>query len=165
VHRYRLPAAAAIALATAVARAEEHGLDTHLEIKRTAVVLHTRGLPAPTARRLERIATRLWTPIAAANGVRLAPISGGVELRASARDKGAAVRALVRSHPGARVVVMVGDDRTDEDAFAALPRYGFGLRVGHAGHPTRAHGWLASPLEVREFLDAWRRTIRSSRGA
>lgn len=155
VHRYRLAAPTAIDLARAVARAEERGLRSHLEVKRTAVVLHTRGLPVARARALENSAVTAWAPIDARGRVRLAPIAGGIELRASARDKGSAVHSLVRHHPDARLVVMVGDDRTDEDAFAALPRRGFGLRVGHAGHPTGADGWLASPVEVREFLTAW----------
>jgi trehalose-phosphatase len=163
VHRFRLSARAAIAIARAAARAGERGLGPYLEIKRTSVVLHTRALPAHRARALERTAVALWSPIAAAGVVRLGPMSGGVELRASARDKGSAVRSLLRLHPDARLVVMVGDDRTDEDAFAALPRGGYGLRVGSVRRRTRAHGRLASPGEVREFLAEWRRRTRSAR--
>jgi len=163
VHRFQLPARAAISLARAIARAEERGLGRHLEIKRASVVLHTRGEPAARARALERTAVAAWKPVASGDGVRVSPISGGVELRASARDKGAAVRSLMRLHPEAQLVVMVGDDRTDEDAFAALPADGWGLRVGAVRRRTRAHGRLASPVEVREFLAAWRSRVRSAR--
>ena len=45
----------------------------------------------------------------------------------------------------------LGDDRTDEDAFAALPD-GITVKVGSPGTPTEARYWLPDPDAVRAFL-------------
>ncbi|MEL6745186.1 MAG: trehalose-phosphatase [Pseudomonadota bacterium] len=54
------------------------------------------------------------------------------ELRATAANKGAAVRSFMQSPPfQGRVPVFVGDDTTDEDAFAAAQDLeGLGIKVG-----------------------------------
>ncbi|MEM9678134.1 MAG: trehalose-phosphatase, partial [Pseudomonadota bacterium] len=54
------------------------------------------------------------------------------ELRAAAASKGAAVRSFMQSPPfQGRVPVFVGDDTTDEDAFAAAQDLGgLGIKVG-----------------------------------
>ncbi|MGE3819712.1 MAG: trehalose-phosphatase [Isosphaeraceae bacterium] len=55
--------------------------------------------------------------------------------------------------PNHRLVCHVGDDRTDEDAFASLPD-GLTVKVGPADVPTAARYRLADPPEVARFL-AW----------
>jgi trehalose 6-phosphate phosphatase len=45
----------------------------------------------------------------------------------------------------------LGDDRTDEDAFAALPD-GITVKVGSPGTPTEARYWLPDPDAVCAFL-------------
>jgi trehalose-phosphatase len=47
--------------------------------------------------------------------------------------------------------VYVGDDRTDEDAFAALPE-GITIKVGEPTK-TAASFYLKSPEEVKRFLE------------
>jgi trehalose 6-phosphate phosphatase len=49
------------------------------------------------------------------------------------------------------LVFFLGDDRTDEDAFAALPD-GITVKVGSPGTPTEARYWLPDPDAVRAFL-------------
>jgi trehalose-phosphatase len=66
------------------------------------------------------------------------------------KGKGAAVRALLAELKGRPLPIYVGDDTTDEAAFAALPR-GLTIRVGFQ-RPTRARFELRNPAEVREFL-------------
>jgi trehalose 6-phosphate synthase/phosphatase len=49
-------------------------------------------------------------------------------------------------------VVAFGDDRTDEDLFAALPEGALSVHVG--GKPSRAMCRVSDPAEVRKVLAA-----------
>ena len=154
--RAPLPAVCAIALARAAARADDLGLGDHLERKRTAVVLHVRGMPVGRARLAIAGAIRVWKPLVRTGGLRLDEIVGGVELRSVGHDKGEVVHRLLRTRPRPDLAVYIGDDTTDEDAFAALRFHGIGIRVGVRHRTTRAHGTLASPAAVCTFLEGWR---------
>ncbi len=90
----------------------------------------------------------------AAIGNRLQSASGRrvIEIRPPTDwHKGAAVN-FIRDRIGwpDAVAVYIGDDRTDEDAFAAL-RDGITVRVGEP-QPTAAEYHLRDPLEVQQFL-------------
>lgn len=77
------------------------------------------------------------------------------ELRPRGADKGSAVRRLMAEPPfaGARPV-FVGDDLTDEDAFAAAAALGGeGVLVGLA-RPSAARWRLAGVAEVTSWLEA-----------
>lgn len=54
----------------------------------------------------------------------------------------------------------IGDDTTDEDAFAVLEESGIGIVVGDETLPSRARYWLRDPDEVRRFLDRLGENIR-----
>ena len=71
-----------------------------------------------------------------------------------APDKGDAVLRLVAALPEVelRSTVFIGDDTTDEDAFAALPE-GITALVGAAGRPSRARWRLPDPPAVYRFLE------------
>ena len=75
-----------------------------------------------------------------------------VEVRQTAVDKGTVVREVVSQTPPGGLVVAIGDDRTDEDMFAALPAGGVAIRVG-AGDSS-APFRLDSPTAVRALLGA-----------
>lgn len=70
-------------------------------------------------------------------------------------NKGYAVSWILSEFPGDRSVVplYIGDDVTDEDAFAALTGYGITIRVGafDQDQPTHADYRLQHPEEVRQF--------------
>ena len=75
-----------------------------------------------------------------------------VELRPEGLTKGTAVRRIAEEHPD-RVPVYIGDDTTDEDAFAALKglaRDAVTVRIGEAD--TLADYRLAGPDAVVEYL-------------
>lgn len=76
-----------------------------------------------------------------------------VELVAGARTKGHAVVAFMSARPfKGRIPIAIGDDRTDEDAFAAAARMGgFGVLVGDV-RPSAAAYALASPSAVIAWL-------------
>jgi len=65
--------------------------------------------------------------------------------------KGAAVLEVLAQFPASTLTIYVGDDITDEPAFAALP-LGITVRVGKTSDSTRARFELHNPAEVRCFL-------------
>lgn len=77
------------------------------------------------------------------------------ELKPAGRDKSAVVAEFLAEPPFAgRTPVVLGDDVTDEDAFAEVNRRnGWSVRVGETG-PTRAHHCLASVDDALAWLEA-----------
>lgn len=153
--RHELPEDVTEALRSAEETAAFAGLATCLERKRTALVLHTRGLAARVAEHRERECQGLWEPATARARLLLRKTEGGLELRAAARNKGTAVRELMAACPSGTLPVYVGDDETDEDAFREVLHDGFGIRVGLAERPSFATGRLATCSAVRRFLERW----------
>ena len=75
-----------------------------------------------------------------------------LEVRPQGVHKGGVVRRVLDSASDVGAIVAIGDDRTDEDLFAALPASAFALRVGWA--PSRATHRLADTRAVRTFLNS-----------
>lgn len=72
-----------------------------------------------------------------------------IEVRLQGVDKGAVVSTMLSEMP-AGTAVALGDDRTDEDMFAALPEDGYSIHVGFK--TTQARYRLPSFREARAFL-------------
>jgi trehalose 6-phosphate synthase/phosphatase len=84
-----------------------------------------------------------------------APVSilGGrkvIEMRPQGVDKGLAVRDSLGLFRSNAVIMAAGDDRTDEDLFAALPEGSLGLCAGTLA--TRAGYRVSGPEQIRSFL-------------
>lgn len=76
-----------------------------------------------------------------------------VEVRPHGVHKGLIVdRALAREDDPRAVVLAMGDDRTDEDLFAAMPEDGVSVHVGPSA--SRAAVRLANPASARRMLDS-----------
>ena len=77
----------------------------------------------------------------------------GIEIRPSAADKGAAIRALLQQAPfRGRRPVFAGDDRADEPGFAVVNAHrGISVLVGD-GHDSAARHALDDPTQVRRWL-------------
>ncbi len=165
VVRHALPGGARSRLEEAERIAREAGFADRLERKRASLAVHTRGLDAFRAREVEATATRIWTALTEDAPLRLCPFHGGVELRVQGRDKGSAVRELLARESPGTLAVYVGDDRTDEDAFAALPPDGIGVRVGPAGVSSAARARLRDPRDVARFLAHWLEVTEGGRRA
>jgi trehalose 6-phosphate phosphatase len=75
-----------------------------------------------------------------------------IEIKEPGFDKGTGLRHIMEAAPFAgRRPVFLGDDVTDEDAFAALPAFsGLGISVGRL--LPGASGTVGSPAEVRNWL-------------
>lgn len=123
-----------------------------LEGKVASLALHTRGLPAETAREVEEETDRQWRSLAPAHHLEVRRFNGGVEIRSLGRQKGDAFRDIMVEQPPDALVVYVGDDETDEDVFRLIRHRGVGIRVGDPSAPTAARGFLRDCLEVRRFL-------------
>jgi trehalose 6-phosphate synthase/phosphatase len=72
-----------------------------------------------------------------------------IEMRPAGVSKGLVVNALVSARAAA-LIVAIGDDRTDEDMFAALPGSGISIHVGPL--PSRARYRLRDWRAVRQML-------------
>lgn len=153
--RDRIPEAASAALQRADRAVTDPEFRARLEVKRTSIALHTRDLEYEQAEHAGRAVRAAWRPHETKGVLRTVPFAGGFELRATAHDKGTAVKALLAEEPPGTLAVYVGDDLTDEDAFEAVRDRGFGLRVGAPGGVTSATAWLGDTDEVSEFLAEW----------
>ncbi|MCE5231872.1 MAG: trehalose-phosphatase [Mizugakiibacter sp.] len=119
-----------------------------LEAKGAAVALHYRRAPALAAQVHEgaaRIAAML-------PGIAVQPGAMVCELKPVDADKGRAIDALRAAPPfRARTPVFVGDDLTDEHAFAAVNRAD-GLSVLVGTRPSAARYALPAPADVHAWL-------------
>ncbi|WP_164007783.1 bifunctional alpha,alpha-trehalose-phosphate synthase (UDP-forming)/trehalose-phosphatase [Pyxidicoccus trucidator] len=74
-----------------------------------------------------------------------------VEVRPKGVHKGRVVGEATQDLPPGTLVVAIGDDRTDEDMFAAMPEGGLTIHAGHK--PSRAAYRLNGPGDVRKLLN------------
>lgn len=128
--------------------------DALLEIKRHGAALHVRGAPSAAV-----AARRLAQALAEAHRGRVRLLRGKAvfEFVAWGVSKGRAIEALLSQDPfRGRTPYVVGDDITDEDAFAIANRMGGrSLRVGSsdlrmAGSAARFR--IATPSQLRKWL-------------
>lgn len=122
-----------------------------VEDKDLSIALHYRAAPE------QRIPVkRLLTGLAEASGGMLDVMPGKavVELRATGADKGTALMAFMHEDPFAgRLPVFFGDDRTDEDAFAAArAKGGIAVVIGRPAEEAGANLSLPDPASVRTFI-------------
>jgi len=130
------------------------GLYDLLEFKPAATAVHWRGMEAD-ANRLGRTVERVWSQLSSHKGLQLLKFNGGMEIRVAARNKGDAVRTILAETGAGSATAYLGDDLTDEDAFAALQGYGLGVLVREEYHSTLADVWIRPPEQLVSFLRDW----------
>lgn len=122
-----------------------------LEDKGISFAVHYRGATSGTARLARSIFQKTLKPfepyLQVLNGKKVWEV-----LPPEVQGKGRAVRLLLAELPHGTLPIYVGDDTTDEAAFAELRR-GITVRVGNYRR-TRARFYLRSPDEVVAFLEA-----------
>jgi len=122
---------------------------SHVEEKEASVAWHYRNADDKAG---ERGARELQAELKATLDPRDAAVVLGariVEVRQAGLHKGLVVDEVRAANPGAKLIV-VGDDTTDEDMFAAARRGGLTVKVGPG--PTRARFRLGGPDQVRVLL-------------
>jgi trehalose 6-phosphate phosphatase len=128
-----------------------------VEKKRLGVALHYREAPEAAAEALAFARRVAW-----ATGLKLQEGNMVAELRCPGADKGDMLRAFMQERPFAgRFPIFVGDDVTDEDAFAAAQSLdGVGVLVGPPRRTNAASRledvqdvllWLEMSLEAGSF--------------
>ncbi|HOU31922.1 MAG TPA: trehalose-phosphatase [Synergistaceae bacterium] len=126
-----------------------------LERKHGTLALHTRNYRLPE----QDFSVEIWASVARETGLQILPFDGGWELRHRAFNKGKALERYLASlpppEPPSDFVAYLGDDLTDEDAFAFLARRGLGILVRSRWRPTQASAWCVPPEEVLQFLSLW----------
>lgn len=126
---------------------EAAGEGAWLEYKPASVVIHTRAADRARVEPAIDAVTRLARMV---EGAQVKPGHHVLELLARSASKGEALLALARRLERAPIVFL-GDDVTDEDAFALMGDDDISVRVGDGD--TLARYRLADPRAVVELLD------------
>jgi len=116
-----------------------------VEHKPSAAVLHTRLSPQPAADEASAAAARLGDEL----GAHAMTGKNVVEIAVTSTSKGIALDAL-RTRLGSPAVLYLGDDVTDERAFAVLGAADLGIKVGPG--ETLARRRVADPAEAARAL-------------
>jgi trehalose-phosphatase len=132
----------------------EAGLGAQVERKPSSLAAHWRGLPAATAEQVEKVARDAYSKTGQRAGLQLLVFDGGIEVRSDSIHKGHAALHMLNRFPTATAAYL-GDDTTDEDAFAVLRGRGLTLLVRSEARPSQAAYWLQPPEDLLTFLDAW----------
>jgi trehalose 6-phosphate phosphatase len=120
-----------------------------IEKKQHTLAVHHRGAPKDETDLAHRILNFVVEPFS--HLFRIAPGKSVWEIMPwELGDKGSAVRRELAAMPGGTVPVYLGDDQSDEAAFAALPG-GITVHVGE-GYASRAQYCLSGVNEVHTFL-------------
>lgn len=138
-----------------------NNLGGEFEDKPNAAVMHWRGASPRTAKFIETRTREIFEPLAKLEGLTLLQFEGGLELRVG-RDKGGAVDAILSEFPVGTPVAYVGDDITDESAFAAVnraPGPHLSVLMRPDPRPTNAMVWLRPPSGLRAFLKRWNKAL------
>lgn len=130
-------------------------LGARCERKPAGVAFHWRGLSNNKISAIRAAIAENWAELERASSLSWHDFDGGIELRATGRDKGNAVTTLVAETGPDAVFAYLGDDLTDESAFKAMPEGSIAALVRPKIRPTVANLWLKPPTEVVEFLARW----------
>lgn len=148
----------------AMTRAEyilrNEGLMHRIEKKYGSLALHWRGVEADAAVGIRQTGIKAMTPFTG-ESLAVREFDGGIELRATGRDKGEVVRDILTMLPADDRIAYLGDDQTDEDAFRALEGRGVSILVRPEKRATVARVWLRPPEELMWFLEMWEWAMRN----
>jgi trehalose 6-phosphate phosphatase len=125
------------------------------EFKAGSLAVHWRGLSEMDAESVRARVLLGWLPIAEQSGLDLLDFDGGLEIRPSKADKGAAVRTFLSEISPDAPAAYLGDDSTDESAFRALQNRGISALVRPKWRQTAAQMWLKPPDDLLDFLGLW----------
>jgi trehalose 6-phosphate phosphatase len=131
------------------------GLSEALEVKPSSLAIHWRSAGPDEQEQVRSSVERVFSHVAHPDGLHLLPFDRGLELRSTDRTKGTAVAQILTQEAADVPVAYLGDDLTDEDAFAAVGDRGFSILVRAEVRASFARFWLRPPIELLQFLDEW----------
>ena len=152
-------------LAEASAWLAYQGLRHLAEFKTGSIAVHWRGLSPRDAADIAEQVRKGWERLAANSRMTLLDFDGGIEIRLSGLNKGHAVLTILEELDPGIPLAYLGDDRTDEDAFAALQESPQALTVlvRPEWRETKAQTWIKPPQELLEFLNCWQNCCGGAR--
>jgi trehalose-phosphatase len=131
------------------------GFPETLELKPSSLAVHWRTCEPSVQEEIRAQTQSVYDNLAEPGRLHLLPFDGGLELRSSDRTKGTAVRQILGQEPTGLPVAYLGDDLTDEDAFAAIGKRDISILVRGEVRRSAARFWLSPPTELLAFLDHW----------
>jgi trehalose-phosphatase len=131
------------------------GFPETLELKPSSLAVHWRSCEPPVQEEIRARIQSVYDNLPEPGRLHLLPFDGGLELRSSDRTKGTAVRQIMGLEPPGAPAAYLGDDLTDEDAFAAIGNRGISILVRNEVRRSAARFWLKPPEELMAFLDEW----------
>jgi len=140
-----------------LAEVRARGLEMHgvrVERKTASVAVHWRGVSSSSSGLAQEKLRGAWHRIEGDQLDRL-EFEGGIELLARGRNKANAVMEILSTCSANAACAYLGDDTTDEGAFAAIKSRGLAVLVRPGLRPTCADLWLEPPLELIAFLEQW----------
>jgi trehalose-phosphatase len=126
------------------------------ERKPASIAFHVRNISEDRAERELAYVRDRWQALLEDEPLSIEPFDGGLELRVTGQDKGAAVQSILQDVSPTEPVAYLGDDLTDEDAFEALENRGLRVLVREEYRDTKADLWLIPPEELLIFLGRWK---------
>jgi trehalose-phosphatase len=132
-----------------------------VEDKGITLSVHYRQVDEEKGRDMKQLVENIVRGPLAMGMVKLTTGKKVIEVRPAVNwDKGKAIRLLMKKYgKGGRnsglLPVYLGDDRTDEDAFRVIEKYGQGITIliGESCTESSARYYLTSPFEVQKFLN------------
>ena len=131
------------------------GLSGTVEAKPASLAIHWRGLDPQERDRINSAVRTLYRQQGERSDLRLLEFDGGIELRSKHAGKDAAVEQILAEEESGIIAAYLGDDLTDEDAFAAAGDRALSILVRIEPRESSARFWLKPPEELLEFLDSW----------
>ena len=135
--------------------AMNNGLSDRFERKPVSIAFHWRGGEPGLENKITTMIHSDLLTAAVDAGLEMRRFSGGIELIASGVNKGRAVDSILDEYGRDAVTAYLGDDNTDEDAFAALGERGLSVLACRELHATGADIWIRPPEELLTFLENW----------
>ncbi len=126
----------------------------HLEKKPASLAVHWRGLTAESQAVLRSHAEEAYR-LHGDTSIERLPFDSGIEFRAAGYTKAFAVTRELEQSGQDGLIAYLGDDLTDEDAFAALQARGDSFLVRPEARPSLAKYWLKPPEELIRYLTCW----------
>lgn len=134
---------------------KEKGLSKHLEKKPLSLALHWRGMKEEEITGISMMVKSKLPCLVNGKILTLHEFDGGLELRPKGITKAEAVNKIIAEMSPDTTVAYLGDDLTDEDAFAAVKGRGLAVLARKELRETCADIWIRPPDELLDFLRQW----------
>ncbi|GAB4230824.1 MAG: trehalose-phosphatase [Chlamydiales bacterium] len=154
-HAYPLDESIRHTLEFALEEAKRLGLEKVIEVKPFSLALHWRGIDEQESENILDKITPIWKRLSENHPLELFPFDGGVELRALGQNKGKVIEEVLGQKDTKFPIAYLGDDLTDEQAFASVGNKGLKVLVRQELRDTLADLQLIPPEGLLGFLNLW----------